>query len=231
MKKLFYCASLFAALTLASCGGKSTPSADADSLNNTVDTASADTALTATNADASALPEDAEDIASSLDEKLSLNDAKGVAALLEQAKTKAAELAKTDPEKAKEYITQIQEWVKKNASTLTENAKSTGDAALSSSVATAISTITNVNAKDIVTELGKNASSEVVNTAKEAVKNKVSESNVGKAVETAKKAKEVYDNAPEATKEAAKKKASEAAQKGVEKANEAVNKGLKSLGL
>lgn len=241
MKKLFYCASLFAALMLASCGGKSTPSADADSLNTTVDTASADTTLTEgadATAEESALPEDAAELASSLDEKLSSGDAKGVASLLEQAKAKAAELAKTDPEKAKEYITQVQEWVKNNASTLKEKAKSVGDAALSSSVATAISTVTNLNAKDIVNELGNNVSSEAkdlgssaVNTAKEAIKNKVSESNVGKAVETAKKAKEVYDNAPETTKKAVKEKASEAAKKGVDKANEAVNKGLKSLGL
>lgn len=232
MKKLFYCASLFAALTLASCGGKSTPSADADSLNTTVD--SADTTLTEgadATAEESALPEDATELVSSLDEKLSSGDAKGVATLLEQAKAKAAELAKTDPEKASEYVTLIQEWVKKNASTLKEKAKSVGDAALSSSVATAISNVTNLNAKDIVNELGsqvssdaKGLSSSAVNTAKEAIKSKVSESNVGKAVETAKKAKEVYDNAPETAKKAVKEKVSE-------KANEAVNKGLKSLGL
>lgn len=240
MKKLFYCVSLFAALMLASCGGKSTPSADADSLNTAVDSASADTTLAggADATDASALPEEADELASSLDEKLSSGDAKGVASLLEQAKAKAAELAKTDPEKAKEYITQVQEWVKKNSSTLKEKAKSVGDAALSSSVATAISTVTNLNAKDIVNELGNNVSSEAkdlgssaVNTAKEAIKNKVSESNVGKAVETAKKVKDAYDNAPETAKKAAKEKASEAAKKGVEKANDAVNKGLKSLGL
>ena len=234
MKKLFYCASLFAALTLASCGGKSTPSADADSLNTTVDSASADTTLTEgadATAEESALPEDATELASSLDEKLSSGDAKGVASLLEQAKAKAAELAKTDPEKASEYVTLVQEWVKKNASTLKEKAKSVGDAALSSSVAAAISNVTNLNAKDIVNELGsqvssdaKDLSSSAVNTAKEAIKSKVSESNVGKAVETAKKAKEVYDNAPETAKKAVKDKVSE-------KANEAVNKGLKSLGL
>ena len=234
MKKLFYCASLFAALTLASCGGKSTPSADADSLNTTVDSASADTTLTEgadATAEESALPEDATELASSLDEKLSSGDAKGVASLLEQAKAKAAELAKTDPEKASEYVTLVQEWVKKNASTLKEKAKSVGDAALSSSVATAISNVANLNAKDIVNELGsqvssdaKDLSSSAVNTAKEAVKSKVSESNVGKAVETAKKAKEAYDNAPETAKKAVKEKVSE-------KANEAVNKGLKSLGL
>lgn len=234
MKKLFYCASLFAALTLASCGGKSTPSADADSLNTTVDSASADTTLTEgadATAEESALLEDATELASSLDEKLSSGDAKGVASLLEQAKAKAAELAKTDPEKASEYVTLVQEWVKKNASTLKEKAKSVGDAALSSSVATAISNVTNLNAKDIVNELGsqvssdaKDLSSSAVNTAKEAIKSKVSESNVGKAVETAKKAKEVYDNAPETAKKAVKEKVSE-------KANEAVNKGLKSLGL
>lgn len=234
MKKLFYCASLFAALTLASCGGKSTPSADADSLNTTVDSASADTTLTEgadATAEESALPEDATELASSLDEKLSSGDAKGVASLLEQAKAKAAELAKTDPEKASEYVTLVQEWVKKNASTLKEKAKSVGDAALSSSVATAISNVTNLNAKDIVNELGsqvssdaKDLSSSAVNTAKEAIKSKASESNVGKAVETAKKAKEVYDNAPETAKKAVKEKVSE-------KANEAVNKGLKSLGL
>lgn len=234
MKKLFYCASLFAALTLASCGGKSTPSADADSLNTTVDSASADTTLTEgadATAEESALPEDATELASSLDEKLSSGDAKGVASLLEQAKAKAAELAKTDPEKASEYVNLVQEWVKKNASTLKEKAKSVGDAALSSSVATAISNVTNLNAKDIVNELGsqvssdaKDLSSSAVNTAKEAIKSKVSESNVGKAVETAKKAKEVYDNAPETAKKAVKEKVSE-------KANEAVNKGLKSLGL
>lgn len=243
MKKLFYCASLFAALMLASCGGKSTPSADADVSNNEADT-TVNVDTTATEGDATAsvdgevLPDDANEFASTLDEKLSSGDAKGVSALLEQAKAKVTELAKTDPDKAKEYVSQLQQWVKKNSTTLKEAAKKAGNDALSSSVATAISSVTSLNAKDIVNSLANTASSNAedlgnaaLNTAKEAVMNKVSESKVGKAVETAKKAKETYDNLPETTKKAAKEKASEAVNKGAEKANEAVQKGLKSLGL
>lgn len=94
MKKLFLLATVVVAMTFASCGNKTQPSANAEADSTEMSTDS-------TKVVAADIPEDVKALTSQLAEKLGANDASGIAATIEGAKAKAVEMAKNNPEKRK----------------------------------------------------------------------------------------------------------------------------------
>lgn len=227
MKKVFVMVAAVAALTLASCDNKNAaPQAGADS--TVVDSATVDSEVAAVVGSG-----DVEQLTSQLAQQLDAKDAGAVVSLLSAAREKAAELAKNDPEQAKQYVSQLQEWVKANAAAIKGVVASAGDEAVSNAVSNAIGAVTTINPSDVVNSIAaateadaKNAGAQLLEKAKEDAANAVKDSKVGEAAEKAadaaekvKSAKEAVENAPAA----AKKAAEDAANKGREKVNKKVN--------
>ena len=255
MKKVFMMAFVAASLMFASCGNKS------ESANTNADsTEVADSAHADSTKSAAVASDDVEQLAGQLTQQLNAKDANALTALLVSAKEKAAELAKNDPEKAKAYVSYLQNWIKSNASTIKTMVSTAGDDAVTKAVSTAIGAVTTIDPSDVVNSIAsaaesdaRGAGAQLLENAKEGVANAVKDSKVGEAAtkaadaaEKAKAAKEAVENAPAAAKKAAKdaankavekasKKAEEDANKANKKVNEAVNnaagKALKGLGL
>lgn len=255
MKKVFVMAFALSAMLFASCGNKTAaPNANADS------TAVSDSMAVDSTSQAAVASDDVNELTGHLGQLLQAKDAKGLTALLESAKEKAAALAKTDPEAAKAYVSQLQNWLKGNAATIKTLVSSTGNDAVTNAVNTAIGAVTTINPEDVVNSLAsqakgdaQKAGAQLLEQAKEGVTQAVENSKVGEAaskaadvVNKAKAAKEAIDKAPAEAKQAAKeaaqkavdkanKKAEERAEQGRQKAADAVNhaagKALKGLGL
>lgn len=226
MKKVFVMALAAVALTLASCGG--------NSKNDAAGTDSTDVEM-ADSADVAVAPADgattsAEAEIAQLTQQLETKDAKKVQTTLETVKAKIEELAKTDPEAAKNYVEQLQGWLKTNADKV--KAAAGNDA----TVSTVISTLTTTPSSTLVEgySKAKAAIESATGTATDAA---------AKATDAATKAQDLVDKAKSITKEKVEQKATEEAnkavdnaksaakQKATEEANKAVEKGLKKLGL
>lgn len=203
MKKVMMMAIAAVAVAFAGCGNKTVKSADADSL--AVDSVEA----VAEEANAAA-----QEAIGNISQLFEGKDATALQTALETVKAKAAELLAKNPEVAKEYLTQVQTFLKENA----DKVKAlVGDNA---AVTAAVTALTETPADNVIngltTALG-NAQTVGTDAA-----NNAAAADVATKVEAA---KEAVKNAPEAAKEAANQAVEQAKTKANEKANEAVEQG------
>ena len=169
--------------------------------------------------------------------QIEAGDSAGVQNALEGAQAKIAELAANDPEAAKTYVAQVQEFVNANKEQIL--------AIVGEDVAaqTLVSTLVDAPAETVINVL--TAGQSVVDTA-ENLKDSVEQAVNNKAEEVKQGAEDAVKEAVDAQVDAAKKQAAskvnEATQKANEKVNEAAektnkemkdaaNKALKSIGL
>ena len=251
MKKISLLAIAASAMLLAACGNSSKPAASADSTSTSADT-TAQTAPTAQASDSEA-PADAKELTSQLAACVAEKNPQKLAALLESAKAKASDMAKNNPEQAKQYVSELQKWVSSNSSTIKTLVASTTDNTVANTVATAIGAVTSINPTDVVNSVANAAKTDAkaigekfLQNAKAGAAEAVTNSKVGETVDKAIKTKEAIENAPSELKskgqkevnkaaDKANKKINEAAEKANKKVNDAVNtatnKALKGLGL
>ena len=200
MKKIFVLAVAVAALTFTNCGNKNAGAADGA---DTVQVAATD------------VEADAQAVISELTKNVEAKDAKALQATIETVRQKAAEYLANNPEQAKEYLTQVQTYLKENA----ESVK----AAVGNNevVNTAITTLTPTSADDIVSTL----SATLNNAAADA-----QAAGEAKVEEAKTKAAEKVNEAANKVVEDAKAKANEAANKAVEDAKAKANEAAKQAG-
>ena len=212
MKKTFIM--VFAAIALASCGGKTAPAAG-DVVSDTVENVT-ETAATGTTDQATAA---ADSLTSALDQQLKSADAKSIAKSIADAQTTIEQLKKEGKtEEAEAYQSKIKEYVSANKDAITKVAK--GDVTVGNLVNGIINLPSEL--KQSATD-AKNAVSADANKAKTA----------GEAVGSAlkEKAKSDIENAKKATEKKAAAKVEEGKQKVRDAANKKVNDVLnKALG-
>lgn len=169
--------------------------------------------------------------------QIEAGNSEGVQTALEGAQAKIAELAANDPEAAKTYVAQVQEFINENKEQILavvgENA----------ATQTLVNTLVDTPAETVINVL--TAGQSVANTA-ENLKDSVEQAINNKAEEMKQGAEDAVKEAVDAQVDAAKKQAAdkvnEATQKANEKVNEAAektnkemkdaaNKALKSIGL
>lgn len=203
MKKTFVLVIAACAMVFASCGNKSAQQGEA---------AEAQTEIAASEIDL-------ENATTELAAQLEAGDVNKFQEALEAAKAKVSELLQNNPELAKEYLGQVQAFLKENA----EKIKSVvGDNAV---VSSAVSSLVDTPAENIISSLqgvlgnAEEAASDKVDEAKQAVEDKANE------------LKEAANDKVEEAKQQAADKVNEAAQKANEKVNETADKLLKGTGL
>ena len=236
MKKLFLLATVVVAMTFASCGNKTQPSANAEADSTEMSTDS-------TKVVAADIPEDVKALTSQLAEKLDANDASGIAATIEGAKAKAVEMAKNNPEKAKEYLTKLQVWLKSNAEGLKKVVANAGNSTISNALNSAVTAVSAASPDALLSGLTnaaenvKDAGEAALNNAKEGRENGAEKAEDAKEAVKSAQAK-VQKNAQEKINEAkdeATKKLNDASNKAGKKANKAINdaakEAAKGLGL
>jgi len=169
--------------------------------------------------------------------QIEAGNSEGVQTALEGAQAKIAELAANDPEAAKTYVAQVQEFINENKEQIL--------AVVGENVATQtlVNTLVDTPAETVINVL--TAGQSVANTA-ENLKDSVEQTINNKAEEMKQGAEDAVKEAVDAQVDAAKKQAAdkvnEATQKANEKVNEAAektnkemkdaaNKALKSIGL
>ena len=169
--------------------------------------------------------------------QIEAGDSAGVQTALEGAQAKIAELAANDPEAAKTYVAQVQEFINENKEQILT--------VVGENVATQtlVNTLVDTPAETVINVL--TAGQSVANTA-ENLKDSVEQAINNKAEEMKQGAEDAVKEAVDAQVDAAKKQAAdkvnEATQKANEKVNEAAektnkemkdaaNKALKSIGL
>ena len=195
MKKILLAVMAVAAISFTSCGNKTQAVAE-----ETVDSAAIVDSLANEAADATI---------AALSEQIEANDANKLQEVIETIKVKVAELLKTNPEIAQEYVAKVQNFLKENA----DKVKAViGDNA---AAAAAIAAITDVEPQSVVNGLLES---------------------VGQAATDAKDAAVDAANAQvDAAKAAVEEKANEAKDAAKEKANEAIDNAAdgakKALGL
>ena len=192
MKKILLAVMAVAAISFTSCGNKTQAVAE-----ETVDSAAIVDSLANEAADATI---------AALSEQIEANDANKLQEVIETIKVKVAELLKTNPEIAQEYVAKVQNFLKENA----DKVKAViGDNA---AAAAAIAAITDVEPQSVVNGLletvgqaatdvkdaAVDAANAQVDAAKAAVEEKANEAK-GAAKE---KANEAIDNAADGAKKA-----------------------------
>lgn len=240
MKKTLFMMLALAGLTLASCGNKTDASANADSTSTdstaaVADSTKNDSTLSIQSGDAKAAPATVEALTKEIQAKIASKDSQGLTSLLANAKARIAELAKNDPEQAKAYVSQLQQYINQHA----EEIKSMANG--NATIVQAVDEVKSLNPSKVVSALASAASTDAKNiatgaaeTAKSTAENAVNEK-VNEATSAAQNAKAAAEK--KANDEVAKgqKKANDAINKANKKANDAVNKAankaLKGLGL
>lgn len=207
MKKVFIMAAAFAAMTLAGCGNSQKGNTgDADSTGVESSTAALN---------GSEIESALKDMAAQLEAK----DGEKFSSAMEKTQQAIVEMIKTDPETAKKYLQQMQEYLKTNAEQIKNVA---GEKA-----AATASIISGIPATDLIETLKTKAESST--STEEGVISKAAE-----AIEAAKNApedvKKAADEAIEQGKAAVENKAAESAEEGRKKAEEAVESGKKKAG-
>lgn len=203
MKKIFLALMAVAAITFTTSCGNKTQQGEA----------AADSTEVSANAG-----DEASSIIATLSEQLNAGDATKLQATLETVKAKVAELIKNNPEAAKQYVEQVQNFLKENA----DKVKAVvGDNAAANAAVTALTSVepeTIVNtivqqtgdAAEAAKDAAVDAAAQQVDAAKDAAQQKVED------------AKAAAKQKAEETKAAAKQKASEA----VDNAAKDIKKGL-----
>ena len=184
MKKILLAVMAVAAIGFTSCGNKTQQGEAIDS-----------TAIVDSLAGVAA-----DDAISALTEQLEAGDASKLQAALEAAKAKIAELIKTNPEVAKEYVAKVQTFLKENA----DKVKSViGDNAVA---AAAVSALTEVEPETVVSGLlekvegAKDAAVDAANEAKDAAVDAANEKIDEAKAAAEQKAGEAVDDAAAAAK-------------------------------
>ena len=192
MKKILFAVMAVVAIGFTSCGNKTQVPADE------VDSAAIVDSLAAEAANISI---------SALSEQIEAGDASKLQAVLETIKTKVAELIKTNPEVAKEYVEKVQNFLKENA----DKVKAlVGDNA---AVAAAVSAITDIEPENVVNGFLQSvgdAATEAKDAAVDAVNEQVDA------------AKDAAEQKAEEVKDAAKKQASDAIDGAADKTKKAL---------
>jgi hypothetical protein len=192
MKKILFAVMAVVAIGFTSCGNKTQAPADE------VDSAAIVDSLAAEAANISI---------SALSEQIEAGDASKLQAVLETIKTKVAELIKTNPEVAKEYVEKVQNFLKENA----DKVKAlVGDNA---AVAAAVSAITDIEPENVVNGFLQSvgdAATEAKDAAVDAVNEQVDA------------AKDAAEQKAEEVKDAAKKQASDAIDGAADKTKKAL---------
>ena len=191
MKKIVLAVMAVAAIGFTSCGNKTQQAEAVDSV-----------AIVDSLAQGAA-----QETIDALSADIEAGDASKLQATLETIKVKIAEIIKSNPEVAKEYVVKVQNFLKENA----DKVKSiVGDNA---AVASALSAVTNIEPENVVSGLLENigeAATDAKDAAVDAVNEKVDE------------AKQAAEDKANEVKEAAKAKANEA----VDNAAKDIKKGL-----
>ena len=191
MKKIVLAVMAVAAIGFTSCGNKTQQAEAVDSV-----------AIVDSLAQGAA-----QETIDALSADIEAGDASKLQATLETIKVKIAEIIKSNPEVAKEYVVKVQNFLKENA----DKVKSiVGDNA---AVASALSAVTNIEPENVVSGLLENigeAATDAKDAAADAVNEKVDE------------AKQAAEDKANEVKEAAKAKANEA----VDNAAKDIKKGL-----
>ena len=181
MKKILLAVMAVAAISFTSCGNKTQAVAE-----ETVDSAAIVDSLANEAADATI---------AALSEQIEAKDANKLQEVIETIKVKVAELLKTNPEIAQEYVAKVQNFLKENA----DKVKAlVGDNA---AVAAALSAVTDIEPANVVNGLLEqvgDAATEAKDAAVDAANQKVEE------------AKQAAEEKANEAKEAAKQKANEA---------------------
>ena len=192
MNKILFAVMAVVAIGFTSCGNKTQAPADE------VDSAAIVDSLAAEAANISI---------SALSEQIEAGDASKLQAVLETIKTKVAELIKTNPEVAKEYVEKVQNFLKENA----DKVKAlVGDNA---AVAAAVSAITDIEPENVVNGFLQSvgdAATEAKDAAVDAVNEQVDA------------AKDAAEQKAEEVKDAAKKQASDAIDGAADKTKKAL---------
>ncbi len=230
MKKVFLMAMTVAAVAFTSCGNNAKPNANAEG-DSTEVTADSTAAIATAN-----VPEDAKALVGELGEKLKSGDANAVAGMIAGAQAKAAEMVKNNPEKAKEYIAKLQEWIKANAESIQNVVAKAGNPTIATALTSAVSTISSANPDALLQKIadGAEAGKEAVGTAKDAAAEKVNDAKQAAEAKVEEKVTEAKDAAKAKVNEAtgqAKEKAAQASEKANKAVNDAANKAIKGLGL
>lgn len=182
-----------------------------------------------------------EDATAELAAQLESGDVNKFQVALDEAKAKAAELLKENPEQAKEYLEGVQNYLKENTEKIKELA---GDNEL---VSTAVNTLIETPAESIIsnlqTQIGniqdaanekaaeqQAAAEQKVEEAKQAVENTANEAKAA-AQQKVDDAKAAAQQKADETKQAAANQVNEAASKANEQINKGADKLLKSAGL
>ena len=169
--------------------------------------------------------------------QIEAGDSAGVQTALEGAQAKIAELAANDPEAAKTYVAQVQEFINENKEQILTIV---GEDVVAQ---TLVNTLVDAPAETVINVL--TAGQSVANTA-ENLKDSVEQAINNKAEEMKQGAEDAVKEAVDAQVDAAKKQAADKVNEGTQKVNEkvneaaektnkemkdAANKALKSIGL
>ena len=202
MKKILLAVMAVAAIGFTACGNKAQQGEATDS-----------TAVEVNVAD-----EEADAAIAALTSNLETKDASKFQQALDAVKAKIAELIKTNPEAAKQYVAKVQTFLKENAdkvkAVVGENA----------AVAAAVSAITDVEPDKVVNGLLEqvgDAATEAKDAAVDAANQKVDEAKQA-ATDKANEVKDAANQKVQETKDAAKQKANDA----IDNAAKDVKKGL-----
>lgn len=241
MRKILLMTMAFAALTLTNCGNKTDANASADSTATdstlTTDSTSADAfgVSSIKLGDASAAPATIAAITKEIQAKINSKDAQGLITLLSNVKAKIAQLAKENPEEAKNYLSQLQQYINQHSTEIKSIASG------NSTITQAVDEVKNLNPESVVKTIASAAASDAssvatsaASTAKNAAEDAVN-SKVNEATSKVEEAKQAAANKANEEVNKANKKATDAANKANKKVNDAVNnatnKALKGLGL
>ena len=214
MKKILLAVMAVAAISFTSCGNKTQAVAE-----ETVDSAAIVDSLANEAADATI---------AALSEQIEANDANKLQEVIETIKVKVAELLKTNPEIAQEYVAKVQNFLKENA----DKVKAViGDNA---AAAAAIAAITDVEPQSVVNGLLETVGQAATDVKDAAVDAK--DAAVDAANQKIEEGKQAVEDKANEVKDAAKQKANDAIDGAAkEKANEAIDNAAdgakKALGL
>ena len=204
MRKFLFAVMAVAAICFTSCGNKNqnVPADEVDTVIN-VDSLAADAAETSISA---------------LSEQIESKNATKLQEAITAIQAKVAELIKTNPEVAKEYVAKVQEFLKENADKVKEII---GDNA---AAAAALAAVTETDAESMINGLMKkvgDAAEEAKDAAADAAQEKVDEAKAA-AEEKANEVKDAANNAANEAKDAAKAKANEAIDKAADNTKKAL---------
>ena len=218
MRKIFYASALFVAAIAVGCGNNQKPAADANGVTDSLE--QMDTTGVAASVSESEVKEN---IASGINLKTMIENksASDFAAKLTEVQNNIQQLVQKDPEAAKQYVAQLQEFLKQNSASIKTYAGEQANGL--------VNALVNTPAQSIVDALSKGnsdidkLSSDVQKAADDI--NKAKE-DISRAKEEGKKA---LDEAAQAKKEEVRNQVQNAVDSKKQEAAKAIDKGVSDL--